>query len=265
MLARMIRRLLPALIVLAALVAACAAPGAPTLTDPKQVVTQGLEATANLKSFHLELSLDGSVTDPDSGATFPLSGTSIEGDFDLENSRLAATFAAMGIAGEIRVLDGASYMQLGMLGPQWIKTDVEAEASGNPLGAAADVSESINDLKAFLDREGVESELLDDATCEDRPCYHVQMTLSREVLQDAASETGEAELLPTDMFPDGLALDLFFDKERNYLARVAIDLAGSEVGDLSAVINFTQIDEAVSVEAPPADQVTEGGEGLPFP
>lgn len=264
MLARMIRRLLPALIVLAALVAACAAPGASVLTDPKQIVTQGLEATANLNSFHMELSLDGTVTDPDSGATFPLTGTSIEGDFDLENQRVAATFAAMGIAGELRVLDGASYMQLGMLGPQWMKSDLEAEASGNPLGAAADVSESINELKAFLDRDGVESELLDDATCEERACYHVKLTLSAELLADAASETGESELLPTDMFPDGLALDLFFDKDRSYLARVAIDLAGSEVGDVSAVINFTKIDEAVTVEAPPADQVTEG-EGLPFP
>lgn len=261
----MLRRLLPALVVLAALVAACAAPAAPALTDPKEVVTQGLEATANLKSFHVELTLDGTVTDPDSGSTFPLSGSTVEGDVDLEHQRVAATFAAMGITGELRFLDGASYIQVGMLGPQWMKSEVDATASGDPLGAVADVSKAIDALQAFLDRDGVESELLDDATCGDRPCYHVQMTLSAALLDDAASDAGEgAGLVPSELFPDGLSLDLFFDKERSYLARLALDLAGSEVGDVSGVVTFTKIDEAVSVEAPPADQVTEGG-GLPFP
>lgn len=259
----MIRRLLPVLAALAVLVAACAAPAAPALSDPNEVLAQGLEATANLKSFHMEFALDGTVADPTSGSTFSLSGTKVEGDFDLANKRASATFAAMGFDGEVRVLDGASYMKMAMLGPQWIKSDVPDEAE-DPLAAAGDMSEAIAEMRTFLDREGVSSELLADDTCDERACYHVKMTLSSELLDEAASEAGESAMLPSQLFPDGLGVDLFFDKEKLYLSRASIDLTGSDIGDVSAVLTFTNIDEAVTVEAPPADEVSEG-EGLPFP
>jgi hypothetical protein len=257
--------LLPALVVLVALLAACSAPAAPVLTDPNEILTQGLQATADLKSFHMELTLDGTVTDPTSGQTFPLSNTSIEGDFDLEHKALAASFGVMGFAGDVRVVDDAAYVKMSLTGPQWIKTEVTPTASGDPMGAVTDPASAIAELRTFLERDGVETRLLDDGSCAERACYHVQVSLSADVLDEAATEAGETATLPSSMFPDGIDLDVFFDKEKLYLSRLALDLSGSEVGDVSAVLNLSKVDEAVSVEAPPADEVTEGGGGLPFP
>ena len=259
-----LRRLLPALVVLGVLLAACGAPAAPTLTDPDEILAQGLEATANLKTFHLELSLDGRVTDPGSGSTFPLSGTSIEGDFDLQNQRIAATFSAMGFAGDLRLVDGASYLKMSLTGPQWIRSDIDPGASGDPMGAVTDPAAAIAELRTFLERDGVEAALEADGSCDDRPCYHVVLTVSAELLDAAAAEQGGTATVPSELLPDGLEVDLFFDKEKRYLSRVALDLAGSEVGDVSAVLTLSDVDEPVDVEAPPADEVTDG-EGLPFP
>lgn len=259
-----LRRLLPALVALGILLAACGTPAAPVLTDPDEILAQGLEATANLNSFHLQLSLDGRVTDPTSGSTFPLSGTSVEGDFDLENQRIAATFSAMGFSGDVRLVDGASYLKMSLTGPQWIKSEVAADASGDPMDALRDPAAAIAELRTFLERDGVETVLEADGSCDDRPCYHVVLTLSPELLDEAAAEQGQSQTVPSEVLPDGLEVDLFFDKEKRHLARLGLDLAGSEIGELSATLAISKVDEPVDVEAPPADEVTEGG-GLPFP
>lgn len=256
-------RLLPALLVLAAILAACA-PAAPALTDPNEILTRGLQATAELDAFHVALELDGTVADPSSGSTFPLSGTSIEGDFDLANERLSASFAVMGFSGDVRVVDGASYVKMSLTGPKWIKSDVEATASGDPMSAVTDPAEAIAELRAFLERDGVDASLLADGTCSERPCYHVQLTVSAELLDEVATEQGETDTLPSSVLSDGLLLDLFFDKAELYLSRAALDISGGELGEVSAVLTLSNVNQAVSVEAPPADEVTEGG-GLPFP
>ncbi len=259
----MLRRLLPAFVVLVAILAACA-PAVPTLTDPNEIMAQGLEATGELDTFHLELELDGTVADPSSGSTFPLSGTTVTGDFDLANEKVSASFAVMGFSGDLRVVDGASYMKMSLTGPKWLKSEVEASASGDPMGAVTDPAEAIAEVRAFLERDGVEASLLADGTCNDRPCYHVQLTISAELLDELATEQGETETLPSSMLPDGLLVDLFFDKAALYLARATLDVSGSDLGEVSAVLTLSKVNEAVSVEAPPADEVTEGG-GLPFP
>lgn len=260
----MLRRLLPLLVVAVGLLTACS-PAAPALTDPKEIISKGLEATANLKSFHMELTLDGTLTDPSSGSTFPLSNTSIQGDVDLADQKLAATFSVMGFSGEARFLEGASYLKVSLTGPKWVKSDVTPSASGDPTAALGDLKAAINELRTFLDRDGVDSRLLDEATCNDRACYHVKVDLSPELLDAAAAEAGQSSMAPSALLPDGLALDLFFDREKLYLSRVAIDLSGSQLGDLTAALAFTKFDEAVTIEAPPSDEVTEGSGGLPFP
>ena len=261
----LLRRLLPALVAIAALLASCGTPAAPALTDPNEILTRGLQATADLKSFHMELTLDGTVADPGSGQTFPLSNTSIEGDFDLEHKALSASFGVMGFSGDVRVVDDAAYVKMSLTGPQWIKSEVTPAASGDPMEAVTDPAAAIAELRTFLERDGVETRLLAEGTCGDRACYHVQLSLSADLLDEAATEAGETATLPSSMFPDGIDIDVFFDKEKLYLSRLALDLAGSEVGDVSAVLNLSRVDEAVTVEAPPADEVTEGGAGLPFP
>jgi hypothetical protein len=258
----MLRRLLP-LLALAGMLAACAG-SSPALSDPKEIIAKGLEATANLKSFHLELTVDGTAKDPSSGTSIPLSGTSVTGDVDLAAKKVGAAFSLAGISGEARLIDTAAYLKTALTGPGWVKSDVTPTASSDPLAALGDLKASIEKVRAFLDRDGVESRLLDQATCNDRACYHVKVTISPELLDTTAADAGQSSMAPSTLLPDGLALDLFFDREKLYLSRVAVDLTGSKVGDVSAALAFTKFDEPVTIDAPPPDQVTEGG-GLTLP
>ena len=248
---------------LAGMLAACAS-STPALSDPKEIIAKGLEATANLKSFHLDLTVDGTAKDPTSGTTIPLSGTSVAGDVDLAGQKVGAIFSLAGISGEARLIGDAAYLKTALTGPGWVKSDVTPTASSDPIGALGDLKASIEKVRAFLDRDGVDSRLLDQATCNDRACYHVKVTISPALLDSVAADAGQSSMAPSTLLPDGLALDLFFDREQLYLSRVAIDLSGSKLGDVSAVLALTKFDQAVTVEAPPTDQVTEGG-GLTLP
>jgi hypothetical protein len=251
------------MVLLGGMLAACAS-STPALSDPKEVIAKGLQATADLKSFHLELTVDGTAKDPTSRTTISLSGTSVTGDVDLSARKVGAIFSLVGITGEARLIDNAAYLKTAFTGPGWVKSDVTPTASSDPVAALGDLKASIEKVRAFLDRDGVESRLLDQATCNDRACYHVQVTISPGLLDSAAADAGQSSMAPSTLLPDGLALDLFFDRAQLYLSRVAVDLSGSKLGDVSAVLAFTKFDQPVTVDAPPADQVTEG-DGLTLP
>ncbi|MGH2418135.1 MAG: hypothetical protein ACRDFY_07355, partial [Candidatus Limnocylindria bacterium] len=68
----MLRRRAPSLLVAAFALAACS--GAPAITDPEQIITQGIEATTALKSFHMSLAVDGTFSMSE-GGSFALDGT----------------------------------------------------------------------------------------------------------------------------------------------------------------------------------------------
>ena len=72
----MSRRLIPALVMAAIVLAACSGS---TLSDPKEIVAQGLDATGNLTSFHLVIALDGKLPQA-SGTSIGLTGATVEGD-----------------------------------------------------------------------------------------------------------------------------------------------------------------------------------------
>jgi hypothetical protein len=199
------------------------------------------------------------------GAPGPVDPAAFQQAVDLANQKLAATFSVMGFSGEARLLDGASYLKVSLTGPKWVKSDVTPSASGDPTAALGDLKAAINELRTFLDRDGVDSRLLDEATCNDRACYHVKVTISPELLDTTAADAGQSSMAPSTLLPDGLALDLFFDREKLYLSRVAVDLSGSQLGDLTAALAFTKFDEAVTIEAPPSDEVTDTGSGLTLP
>ena len=88
----MFRKTTLALSGLALVLAACGS-ATPALSDPREIVTKGISATTDAKSFHMSASVDGSVTMPDSGGTFALDGTSLEADFDIEGAATHMTFA----------------------------------------------------------------------------------------------------------------------------------------------------------------------------
>jgi hypothetical protein len=245
-----LRRITPALAAATLLLAACGGV-APAITDPKEIVTTGLEATAELTSVHVVLSVDGTATIPDLGGELNLAGTELDGDIDLENERAHLEFTVppmFGLTGEIIQIGQDSYMKTSLTGATWSKSTAE---EGDPVSEALDPREQLDEVREFLDREGVQVEKLDDTDCGDRTCYAVRMTIPAEVLAELAG--GE-----------DLVLNLLFDREENWLTEVSTALSGESVGELTLTLTLSDFNQSVEVEAPPADEVTEGGGELPF-
>jgi hypothetical protein len=257
----MVRRLIPVLALAALVLAACGS-STPALTDPKEIVTQGLAATADLNSFHFSLSVDGDVSMAELGGEMSLTGTSLEGDFDLDDGRAQLTFAVpslLGLSGELILADEALFVRTSMTGEQWARMDA-SKASGDPVSAVMDPKELIAKVEEFLDTEGVELDKLDDVDCGDRSCYLVRLTVPASSLADAAAG---ASLVPGDVFGESLVLDLQFDRDESYLAGVSTSFAGDQ-GSLTLTLTISDFNEAVEVNPPPSDQVTDGLDGFPF-
>jgi hypothetical protein len=89
----------------------------------------------------------------------------------------------------------------------------------------------------------------------------VRLTIPGEVLAEA-SDGGD--VVPTDLVGEALVLDLLFDREDHWLTQLSTRIVAESVGELTLSLTLSAFNEPVEIEAPPADQVTEGGEGLPF-
>jgi hypothetical protein len=243
------------------ILAACGGAG-PAITDPREIVTQGLEATGELTSVHLVAAIEGTASIPGlGGGQMNLSGTELSGDFDIENetAHLEFTVPSMfGLTGELIQIGQDSYLKTSMTGELWSKSTISED---DPVAGAVDPAEQLDEVRAFLDEEGVEIEKLDDTECGDRTCYSVRLTIPAEVLAESAEG---ADMDPADLVGEALVLNLLFDREDKWLTEVSTDLSAESVGELSLTLTLSDFNAGVEVEAPPADEVTEGGEGLPF-
>jgi hypothetical protein len=257
---RVLRRFAPAMAAATLILAACGGAG-PAITDPKEIVTQGLEATSQLTSVHIVAAIDGTATIPDLGGQMNLSGTELSGDFDLEDetAHLEFTVPSMfGLTGEVIQIGQDSYVKTSMTGEMWSKSTISED---DPVAGAMDPAEQLDEVRAFLDEEGVEVEKLDDAECGDRTCYSVRLTIPAEVLAESAEG---ADMDPADLVGEALVLNLLFDREDKWLTEVSTSLSAESVGELSLTLSLSDFNQDVNVEAPPEDEVTEGGEGFPF-
>lgn len=257
----MLRRTAPALTAATLLLAACGGAGTPALTDPKEIVTQGLEAMAEVESVHFSLSLDGTASIPDLGGEMNLRGTELSGDLDIANEQARLEFsvpAMFGLAGEVVQIGQDTYMKTSLTGETWSKSTLSED---DPISGVTDPTEQLDRVRAFLDKEGVAIEKLDDAECGEETCYAVRLTIPAAVLAEAGA--GE-DMDPGELVGEALVLDLLFDREDRWLTQASTRIIAESVGELTLSLSFSAFNESVEIEAPPADQVTEGGEGMPF-
>jgi hypothetical protein len=246
----------PGALLMALAIAACSSP-APGLTDPTEIITQGLEATSEVTSFQLNVSVTGSVTIPDTGGTFDLAGTEASGAFDIANERGRMTFEVpgfLGLNGEVIQVGGDSYLKTSVTGPDYTKSTVDG-GGGVPMDPGA----ALDQVRSFLDEEGVEAEKLDDVSCGDRTCYAVRLTIPTSLLAEAGDA---ADVDPGQFLGEALVLNLQFDRETLQATQISTDLDAGEIGTFGLVIRLSNYNEAVEVSPPPSDQVTEGD--LPF-
>jgi hypothetical protein len=252
-----LRRLAPVLVATVALLAACQS--TPAITDPVEIITQGLDATSQLKSLHVSLALDGTFTVPDDGGSFGLDNTSLEADIDIEARNVHLTFAVpafLNLSGEVVVIGQDVWVKTSMTGTKWSHqtNDVLSSAAPSP---SMDVQAAIDKVGEFLAKEGVVTTKLADVACGDRQCYQVSVKVPSDLMKEEGADA-LASIDPSTIFGEAVELNLLFDREKLWLTEASTSVESDEVGTFSATLSFSNFDESVTVSPPPSADVTEG-------
>ena len=155
----------------------------------------------------------------------------------------------MGLSGELIQVGGTSYVKTSLTGPQYQKSESDA----NAVDEATDMTEEdIADLREQLSK--VQPTKGEDVSCGDKQCYTVTIDLDAAELQSLGGELPTEEL-PADM--SEASVNATFKIEKDTLRPAGVDLTmdlGSQ-GNVTVAVTLSNWDEAVSIEAPPADQV----------
>jgi hypothetical protein len=250
------RKFLPAIslaLVVAGVLAACGTT-TPALADPNQIISQGMKATSQATSFHVDVQVTGTVNIQQTGGTFNLDGTTAAGDFDVPNKLARLTFSApglMGLTGEVIQIGSDSYVKTSLSGTQYLKSTTDAAG-----GVQTNPDELFKQVTSFLDKEGVQTAKHDDVDCGDAKCYSVSLTVPSSLMADASGSTG----VDIGQFVgDSVVLNLQFDRASLRLSSVSTDIDAGTVGKFGLSLTLSNYNGGIQVSPPPSDQVTEGG------
>lgn len=249
--------------------AACGGgPSLPALTDPREIVTAGLNSTEAAKSVHVELTADGSVTADlfglgagsggSSGTELSLEGTSGSADVDMANGRAHATFAVpalLNLNGDLIQVGETSYLKTSLTGPLYETSQATDELPVDPTNAAG----IFDGLRGLLTTEGVNPVKGDDVDCGGTPCYTVRIDLSSEQLAALGAEELVPAGLPIDLGSASLALTIRVEKNTYHLGGIGAVLSFADQGSVTLDAAFSKWDQPVDVSPPPADQVKPAG------
>jgi hypothetical protein len=253
---------LAAAIAVVSIIAGCSG-GTPAVSDPKEIVTKAMTTLQAVKTVHLRAEVSGTVdmsglmggASGGSSASIPLDGTNIEGDLDIaaKNAAFAVSIPAfLGLKLDMVQVGQTSYSKVS-LDPsgKWQKSTTR---STDALSSASDPQKALGDIQAFLDKPEVAPKKLGDEKCGDKDCYHVQMTLPAADLAGALGSPDPAASPPVT----SALLDLWVEKDSSRLAKAVLVLDLPKTGKLTVTLTMSKYDAAVTIVAPPADQVVDG-------
>ena len=252
------RRFLGLIAVIAVIAMACnqTAPS-PALTDPKAIVTAGLDAAQIAHSVHLDVRVDGSakislpgIGAPAGGGTpVKLDGTTASVDVDFDKPALHATFAVpslFNLAGDVIAVDGKGYVKSTLTGPLY---QVSQGGPADPAGVRAFLA----GLETAIGQPGVVLTKGADAQCGSEQCYTVTTKLTADQL---GTTTGSLAGLPIDL--TGATIDLTVLVEQsdpNHVAELKAVITNADGTTLTIDVLSSKWNQPVSISAPPPDQV----------
>lgn len=240
-------------------VTACGAASAPALTDPTEIVTAAVRTAQSAKSVHVDATLDGSINADltgagASGSSIALTGTTAAADVDLTAGNAHATFAVpalLGLTGELIQIGGTSYFKTSLTGDKF-----QSQESGDSLPVNPSGSKSLIDsIGEALSQPGVDPVKGDDVACGSTQCYTVKIDLTPQEINALGGGGAAASALPIDLGSASLNVTIRVEKDSNRLAGLAASVSMGDQGSITFDLTFSKWDEAVSVSAPPADQV----------
>jgi hypothetical protein len=242
--------------VLSLVLAACGAtPAAPALTDPKEIVTKAVTALPDVKSFEFTGSFTGNVKAAQLG-NFDLSTITMAGAVDIANKTAKFTLDAPTLLGtkvDALVLGNDAYYKItgvfsqmvpGSVADKYTKVPVPT-SSGNPVTTATDMTKLVAQLQDGLAKLPSPLTKAADEKCGDADCYHVSTVVT----------AAQAKALDASSTLDGdVTVDLWTLKSNYRPAKVGFSIVSPSLGTFGMTIDI-KYDVAVSVAAPPADQV----------
>jgi hypothetical protein len=252
------RRLLAILALLSAFtVIACqGAPAAPALTDPKEILSRSVASIATVKTIELSGSFNGSVKAAELGGNLDLSTIKMTAAFDVASKKAKFMLDAPTILGtkvEALLIDQVAYLKIagplaamaGATADKYTRTEIP-ESSSDPVANATDISKSVAELKAALDKLPAPTKGADER-CGDQDCYRVTLKLT-------AADVQQLNASAASIGGGDMTLDIWSRKNDLRPARIALSVATPDQGTFGATFDLTY-DGSVTVDAPPADQV----------
>jgi hypothetical protein len=238
------------------ILAACgaAAPAAPALSDPKEILTATVLSLKDVKTVEFTGSFTGNLDVPELGTPLDLSTVKMSGAADI-SGKAKFTLDAPTILGtkiDALILGSVAYYKIAgplatMLGgsaDKFTKVDVPQE-SGKPVTDAAELAKAIDEFKTALDKLPTPPTKGADEKCGDQDCYHVTLKMTAADLK---------ALDPTSTTEGEFNLDLWTRKNDRRPAKITVAITTPETGTVGMTFDF-KYDVTVSVDAPPADQI----------
>jgi hypothetical protein len=266
--------------------AGSAAPGATNApatnaSDPNSIVDNALNSTASVKSFHIKIEINGTITkealqSEAASAGFPitsdvkLDGTTLEGDVDVANSAASLNFNVPALpmlgnqplTGSLIAVDQVLYYKVSLLGPKYSKLDLGSLASGLPvpvptaaatasMGLTGEFSAALDQLKAM----GFKATLVGVEQIGGKDADHINISVPIDALNQEIAAASPSPMVQLD----SASIDFWIYTDNNQLAKFELKGASSQLGNLDLTLTITNYDAPVSISAPPASDISTAG------
>ncbi len=251
-----------ALATVALLLAACS-PTTAELTDPAEILQAGAVSLGEMETAHVRGTVDGElpldIGGAGGGAPLPLDGTTLDADVDVAGGALAVELLAPALFNlrlNLVVIDGAAYLKAPILtGDSWVRQTLDG-------GADVDPGATLEGLAELLADPSLEPESLPGVRCAGTDCYSVRFTVPAEQVQAALGALGGA--IPGLSAEDvgDVTVTAGVRKDNQQLATLNLDIPAGGTQPLSIALELGKVNEPVTIEAPPPDEVTDAPGGI---
>ncbi len=170
---------------------------------------------------------------------------------------------------EIRTIGDISYMKFGFFSMLGVTTDwvsMDAEEAGDTAGAFGAAPIDPTEFVDSFDVEGVEIEELGTETVRGVSTTHYRLTVDPEVLAEQAGDDAIEDLEELGALGlDGPLPVEFWVGDDGYLYRMMMDIEGDGLADgsfgaLTMIYEMFDYNSAITIDPPPAEDVTDGSE-----
>jgi hypothetical protein len=274
-----------ALVAAACTTAAATPTPTPTPADPTAILTKAVLAGANVKSFHVSSTLDGTINvaaidammgrSASGKGTVSLNGTTATADVDVAGRAVHATLSVPSFSTNVELiaLDHVLYYKVSLLGDKFHVIDLSGLPARPTPGPSqmTKLFQALVNLRQKFDAAGGKIAVVGVDQVDGKDAQHLAFTIPIAFVNQAiaahmrAAASAEASGAMGAVEPfsfDSLSLDAWFYSDSGLPARTELKAASSQLGSVDAVSTFTGYDQPVNVTAPSPDQI-QIGKGVP--